>query len=100
MLKKRFFKTKNEAEVTFEYEHPHAARVALVAEFNQWQPLPMTCSKKGGIFRVKTRLPKNSEFHFRYLIDDQEWDNDHQADAYVANAYGTDNSVVSTHVQP
>ncbi|MBS3796863.1 isoamylase early set domain-containing protein [Pseudoalteromonas sp. BDTF-M6] len=98
MLKKRFFKTKEEAEVTFEYMHPDAEAVALVAEFNQWQPLTMQYSKKDHTFRTKLRLPKNSEFHFRYLINDEQWDNDHQADAYVANDFGTDNSVVSTYL--
>ncbi|WP_105199862.1 MULTISPECIES: isoamylase early set domain-containing protein [unclassified Pseudoalteromonas] len=98
MLKKRFFKTKEEAEVTFEYMHPDAEAVALVAEFNQWQPLAMQYSKKDQLFRTKLRLPKNSEFHFRYLINDEQWDNDHQADAYVANDFGTDNSVVSTYL--
>ncbi|WP_462158287.1 isoamylase early set domain-containing protein [Pseudoalteromonas sp. GB56] len=96
MLKKRFFKTKEEAEVTFEYAHPDAQAVQLVAEFNEWQPVEMQYSKKDQTFRTKLRLPKDSEFHFRYLINDEQWDNDHKADAYVANGFGSDNSVVST----
>ncbi|MFY8275079.1 isoamylase early set domain-containing protein [Pseudoalteromonas sp. SSDWG2] len=97
MLKKKFFKTKEEAEVTFEYMHPDAKEVELVADFTQWQPVTMTFSKKYQVFRAKLRLPKNSEFHFRYRVNEQTWDNDYEADAYVANGFGSDNSVVSTH---
>ncbi len=96
MLSKRFFKTKQEAEVTFEFAHPGAAKVALVAEFNDWKPMPMTFVKKDRVFRTKTRLPKDKRFHFRYLINDKDWENDYQADAYLPNGFGSDNSVVDT----
>lgn len=97
VLSKKFFKTKNEAEVTFEYSGSDVESVSLVAEFNDWQPAPMKFVKKDKVFRAKVRLPKGQDFHFRYLINGEEWENDHKADAYVANQFGTDNSVVSTH---
>jgi len=49
MLNKRFFKTKNEAEVTFEFYHPDADNVCLLGEFNDWQPMPMKLNKKLGV---------------------------------------------------
>lgn len=130
MLKKRFFKTKPEADVTFEFAHstikshtcteklelntakteriPHKVdlvtdkvelvtnKVDLMSEFNNWQPIPMKYIKKDNIFRTKVRLPVNQQFHYRYLINNQEWHNDHDADLYLPNEYGSDNSVVST----
>jgi len=96
MLSKRFFKTKEETEVTFEFAHPEADKVALVAEFNDWQPVPMTFVKKDKVFRAKTRLPKDRVFHFRYLINDEKWENDYQADAYQPNCFGSEDSVVYT----
>lgn len=102
MLKKRFFKTKAEADVTFEFAcdaNPtlmNSDTVELFAEFNQWQALPMKFIKKDNVFRTKVRLPENQQFHFRYLINSNEWQNDHNADLYLPNAYGTENSVVST----
>ncbi|ATC97104.1 isoamylase early set domain-containing protein [Pseudoalteromonas tunicata] len=96
MLTKRFFKTKAEAEVTFEISVSEADNVALVAEFTDWQPMPMKYVKKDNVYRTKVRLPIEQQFHFRYLIDDSKWENDHQADAYICNSFGTDNSVVST----
>ncbi|WP_372761697.1 isoamylase early set domain-containing protein [Pseudoalteromonas sp.] len=96
MLNKRFFKTKNEAEVTFEFSHPDAEQVCLLAEFNDWQPIVMKRTKKQGVFKCKQRLPVDQQFHFRYLINGDIWDNDHQADGYIANHFGSENSIVNT----
>ena len=89
MLTKKFFKTKQEAEVTFELMVKQASKVQLVAEFNDWQPVDMRFIKKDKTYRAKVRLPKGQKFHFRYLIDDTIWENDHQADAYIANSFST-----------
>ncbi|WP_338364557.1 isoamylase early set domain-containing protein [uncultured Pseudoalteromonas sp.] len=96
MLNKRFFKTKNEAEVTFEFTHPDAQQVSLLGEFTDWQPVPMKLNKKEGVFKCKQRLPVDQQFHFRYLINGNIWDNDHQADDYLPNSFGTENSIVDT----
>lgn len=96
MLSKRFFKTKNETEVTFEFNSSVDNEVALVGEFNNWQPLAMSYSKKHKAFRAKVRLPKDCDYQFRYLVNNEIWQNDHQADRYLLNSFGTDNSVVST----
>jgi len=98
MLKKRFFKTKDDCEVTFEYDASNAQMVALVTEFNDWKPLPMTKAQKAGSpYRVKIRLPKEGEYQFRYFVDQSLWVNDPGADAYWANEYGESNGVVNTY---
>ncbi len=102
MLKKRFFKTKAEADVTFEFACDATTTlissdtVELFADFNNWQAIPMKFIKKDNVFRTKVRLPENRQFHFRYLINNNKWHNDHNADLYLPNTYGTENSVVST----
>lgn len=96
MLTKKFFKTKDEAEVTFEFFKDGSESVALIAEFNDWQPVAMKYVKKDNVFRARVRLPKDTEYHFRYLVNDTQWENDFAADAYIPNSFGTDNSVVST----
>jgi len=98
MLKKRFFKTKGDCEVTFEYDANDAQEVALVTDFNNWMPLPMQKAKKSGSpFRIKVRLPKDSEYQFRYFVDKGVWVNDDGADDFWANEYGENNSVVNTY---
>lgn len=98
MINKRFFKTKQEVEVTFEVDAADASsKVAIVADFLDWQPEPMKKVAKSNRFKFKTRLPKDAEFQFRYLFDDQKWVNDPQADQYIANGFGEDNCLVSTY---
>ena len=95
MLKKRFFKTVDECEVTFRVEPEEASSVALVIDSNEWAPIPMK-QLKSGPFQTKLRLPLNSTFQFRYLVDGEQWANDEAADAYVRNQYGGDNCIVET----
>jgi 1,4-alpha-glucan branching enzyme len=98
MINKKFFKTKDEVEVTFEVEAPdNASNVAIVADFLDWNPEPMKRTAKTSFYKFKTRLPKNGEFQFRYLLDGREWLNDPKADQYVPNGLGEDNSLISTH---
>ena len=96
MLKKKYFKTKDECEVTFEFDSAEAESVALVSEANGWQPVKMTKRRKDGIYYTKVRLPKESQFQFRYLVNGESWTNDSGADAYMANEFGGENSVVIT----
>ncbi len=94
MLKKRFFKTKDECEVAFEIA-TEADRIELICEANGWKPIAMK-KAKGGAFRTRIRLPKEREFQFRYLVDGKSWLNDDRADSYTVNEFGVKNSVLST----
>lgn len=96
MLIKRYFKTKEEVEVTFEYESESAEAVALVSEANNWAPVKMSQRKKDGIFYTKVRLPKDEQYQYRYLVDGQNWENDSAADSYIQNEFGGENSIVDT----
>jgi 1,4-alpha-glucan branching enzyme len=96
MLHKRYLKSRNEYEVTFEHSDPAADRVALVSEVNNWQPVPMSRRRKDGVFYAKLRLPADGRYQFRYFVNNERWANDDAADAYVPNEHGSENSVVST----
>ncbi len=95
MLKKKFFKSNDECEVTFEFSAPEANEVALYYDAANWEPTAMK-KTKDGVFRVKVRLAKDGQYQFRYRVDGDAWANDEAADAYWANEHGTDNSVVFT----
>lgn len=95
MLKKRFFKTIEECEVTFRVEPEEAESVALVIESNGWEPIPME-QLKTGPFKTTLRLPVDRKVQFRYLVNGENWQNDSAADAYVPNEFGQANSVVDT----
>jgi 1,4-alpha-glucan branching enzyme len=98
MLMKKYFKTKDECEVTFVYDNESASKVDLAGDFNGWEPVPMKRAKKAGSpWRVKARMPKGGEFQFRYYVDDSYWANDAAADAYWPNEFGDTNGVVNTN---
>ena len=96
MMKKRFFKTKDEVEVTFETQGRDFDGVSLYSEHNAWQPIPMK-RMRAGTWKVALRLPLDRDVQFRYLASGGIWLNDPAADTEWANDYGTSNSVVSTH---
>jgi 1,4-alpha-glucan branching enzyme len=99
MFKKRFLKS---GVVKVEFVLPDAiaadAETAfLVGDFNDWdeQSLPMT-KYKNGKFKITVELEPDREYHFRYLVDGNQWHNDWDADKYMANPFSGDNSVVVT----
>jgi len=48
MLQKKYFKTNDNCEVTFIFENEEAKNVAVVGEFNNWEPIAMKRAKKAG----------------------------------------------------
>lgn len=97
MVSKRFFKTRDEVEVTFEVTAAGIRSAALVTDRHGWQPQPMTRTARGrGAFGIKVRFDKDEPVQFRYLLDGDRWENDEAADAYWPNALGSDNSVLFT----
>lgn len=99
MIQKEPSPTPGKVYVTFELPSSiWAERVNLVGEFNDWNRTQtrMVQSKHDGAWRVKIELDADREYQFRYLIDGETWYTDYTADSYVANEYGSDNSVVHT----
>ncbi|MFQ6059090.1 MAG: isoamylase early set domain-containing protein, partial [Anaerolineae bacterium] len=93
MLKKRRFKKENVVKVTFVLpSEVEADTVHLVGEFNDWQTSRAMRRQKDGSWRITVDLEPGREYQFRYLVDGQRWLNDPQADNYVPNPYGDQNS--------
>jgi len=99
MLKKQFSKSKPTCKVTFTLPKEAVAkgkRVELVGEWNDWnekKAVKMKAVKSNFTGSVELKTGRNYEF--RYLIGKSKWENDWQADGYVPNPFGFDNSVVS-----
>ncbi|HMN29355.1 MAG TPA: isoamylase early set domain-containing protein [Caldilineaceae bacterium] len=71
-----------------------ADQIEVVGDFNGWhlEATPMQQDHEG-IWHAVVDLPQNSRHEFRYLVN-REWMTDYHADGYVANHFGSDNSVV------
>ena len=98
-LKKQYLKSKPVCKVTFRLPAEaarNAKSVKLIGDFNDWSHYTTSMKKlKNGDFTQVLDLAINTEYQFRYLIDDSIWENDWQADAYVVSTIShEDNSVV------
>ena len=97
MLKKNYSKTGSLCRVTFKLPSDVSAEmVHLCGEFNDWSPTKHPMKKlKDGSFSVTVSLEPGQSYRFRYLLDNERWENDWDADAYVANQYGTEDSLIT-----
>ena len=97
-LRRQYRKTGTTCTVTFTLPKAAAGRatsVHLVGDFNGWDKAanPMKRQKNGN-FAASLSLERSRECQFRYLLDGERWENDWQADKYLRNEFGSDNSVV------
>jgi 1,4-alpha-glucan branching enzyme len=99
-IAKQFLKSRPECKVTFSLtaeEAGNAQTVALVGDFNSWDPVadPMKKQKNGG-FTASLTLPLGFSSKFRYLLNGERWINDPAADRYEYCSFaGEENSVLS-----
>ena len=98
-IKKQYLKSKPVCKVTFRLPGEAAASAEsanIVGEFNDWNIYATAMKRlKNGSFVVTLDLEPNREYQFRYLLDDEIWENDGEADKYISNPYGdSENSVV------
>jgi 1,4-alpha-glucan branching enzyme len=98
-IKKQYFKNKGICKVTFgvpESVGNEVGKVHVVGEFNNWSTsaTPMKRSKNG-VFTVSLDLKPGQEYQFRYLLDDNRWGNDTEADKSADTPFGdARNSVI------
>ncbi len=98
-IAKKYVKSKGICKATFRVsktESGGAKSVFLVGEFNGWTMHAMPMKKqKDGSFRLVVDLPSGREYQFWYLLDDERWENDWNADKYAYSSFGNcENSVV------
>lgn len=73
-----------------------AKKANVVGEFNNWDPVGLPMKKtKDGKFSLSLELPCNSEFEFRYLVDETNWETDWETDSVNPTPWGDEfNSVI------
>ena len=69
-------------------------QVAIVGDLNAWNPNEHVLEKKSEIYQIKLRLKPEKTYRFKYLIDNELWENDYAADEYITNEFGTEDSVI------
>ena len=72
-----------------------ASSVASCREFNDWSAGNINLERDGdGSWRATVTLKPGRSHRYRYLLDGERWENAWQADGYVPNPYGSDDSVI------
>jgi len=71
---------------------PDAKNVMVVGNFTQWQEQPIHLkNESGGVWRTTVELPPG-KYQYRFIVDGQ-WCDDPQCALWVANPYGSQDSV-------
>ena len=96
MLKKSYSKTGTKCRVTFKLPSEVGAETAaLCGDFNNWSADETPMKKlKDGSFSASVSLNAGKAYRFRYFLDGERWENDWEADEYLPNSHGEDDSVV------
>ncbi len=98
MVQKKYVKSKDLYKTTFRLEEPavvDADQVELVGDFNDWgkgKSLPMQ-QLKNGTYKLVVDLPEG-EYAYKFLVDNDQWVTDTDADKLVQDNFGGQNSVV------
>lgn len=102
MPKKIFDPASNTYEVTFTLPAEVQAETAcLCADFNTWDKTAHPMKKmQDGTFQLVIKLKAGLRYHFRYFLDNERWENDWEADNYVPNEFGSEDSVLNLEAAP
>ncbi|WP_370978513.1 isoamylase early set domain-containing protein [Agaribacterium sp. ZY112] len=97
-VEKKYLKTKPICKVKF-VAPPELAQTAkkiyLAGDFNDWKYESNVLRKqKNGALATTLDLDTDSEYQYRYVLDGERWENDYDADKYIPNELGVENSVV------
>ncbi|TNE73529.1 glycoside hydrolase [bacterium] len=95
MITKKFTPKRTVCKVTFSIPAEKAsASIAVVGDFNNWDPKDGEMSLSGDAYTKTVSLKPAQEYKFKYYVDGANWLNDEAADAYAANEFGTEDSVL------
>jgi len=98
-IKKQYLKSRPVCKVALRVPKEaakEAKSIHVVGDFNDWKvdATPMKALKSGD-FTCTLELPTTQAWYeFRYLLDNKQWENDWEADAYAPNDMNTENSVI------
>ena len=96
MIRKRPSRNQTKVIVTFELPgSTWADQIHLVGDFNDWdrENLPFQITRHD-TWQVELELNRGLEYHFRYLIDGNQWRSDRHADRMEEGTDGGYDSVV------
>ena len=95
MVQKTYYKTKDYCKVKFTMNFDNAETMEILGLNSDWNNAVNMSKKKDGSFTCDINLPKDSHHEFKYLVNDNIWINEPEADSEQHNIFGGTNSVIS-----
>lgn len=83
--------------VRLELRAPEARRVAVVGDWNGWDPSmhPMTDADNDGIWEIEVEVQQDREYQYQFLVNGERWIPDPEAPMTVSDGFGGENSVLN-----
>ncbi|MBN2441856.1 MAG: isoamylase early set domain-containing protein [Spirochaetales bacterium] len=80
--------------ISFSLSEPEAESVALVADFNDWNPVASQMTKINGIWEIKVKLKKGQVYTYNFVINGREWITDPYSLLNVDDGFGGKSSIL------
>lgn len=83
--------------VQFQLSAPEAESVALVGDFNEWEPdaYELKDPDGDGVWEIEVELEQNRVYTYNFLINETEWISDPSSKARVQDSFGGEKSVLN-----
>jgi 5'-AMP-activated protein kinase regulatory beta subunit len=81
-------------KVTFLYKDPNARDVALMGDFNNWDPKKHPMKNDGSGIWTKSVILAPGRYEYKFIADG-EWKTDPSNHIKCLNCYGTYNNIIS-----
>jgi len=87
--------------VEFGFVAPHASSVALVGDFNDWDPkaTPLRAASTGGVWSVEVPVPPGRHL-YAFVVDGTVWRPDPAAPQATGEDFGEPNSALTVVAEP
>ncbi len=69
---------------------------SIVGDFNNWNPMihQLRRLNQHTSFFIKIEFPVGHQYEFKFLFDDATWYTENEADGFIQNVHGTQNSIL------
>ena len=87
----------SEITVHFSLEAPDAESVAVVGDWNDWDPeaQPLQDLNGDGVWELSIKIDRSGEYKYQFLVNGEKWIPDPEAPLKVKDGFGGTNSILN-----